>query len=489
MSSVEKILTIDIGTSAIKAALFEASGRMLRVEARRYTRSRHHGMQAEQDPHEWWELTCELIRSITSELGDERSDIRALAVTGQMHGVVLLGKAGPLGPVMTFQDRRAQREHEELLAHRETFYRIAGAYPEVGSVPAKLLYLSRHGRDLLDEAEFVIPPKDYIRYELTGQIATDPIDAAGFLLYDLEAGVWSRNLCELVLLEPRKLPEVRPTVSAAGRLKRDVAGELGLPDDASIAVSGGDDIEALGSGMGPGDCYEHLGSSGSIYAPSTGIVRDPDRRLEIYPDLVPGRYMVGGSTAAAGAAERWFRENILPRDVDAENVFRRAVDTGRPSDVVFLPYLAGARCPVWNPERRGAFVGLSLSHTAQDLYEAIAEGVTYSLRSILERLEALGLGRGGAVYTAGGYGASQAFGQVRADIYGREVRRTTQGEATSFAAMLIAGTVAGFFNDVYEAAAGLRKLAWSASPRPETRAAYDAGYARFRMASEHLRAV
>lgn len=489
MNSAERILTIDIGTSAIKVVLFDASGETLRLETRPYARARTEGLEAEQDPREWWELASRLVRTITSELAGESGSIRAVAVTGQMHGVVLVGREGPLGPVMTFQDRRSVSEHEELLAHRETIHRITGSRTDAGMVPAKLLHMKRHGGGILDEAEYLLAPKDYIRYELTGAAETDPIDAAGLLLYDLDSGEWSAPLCDLIGLDIARLPMIRPTVSRACGLKEDVARDLGLPPDAAVAVCGGDDIEALGSGMSAGDLYEHLGTSGSIYACSTRPLRDPEGRLEVYPDVMPGRYLVGGSTGAAGAAEKWLREEVSPQVGDPEEIYRQAARRGGPSSVLFLPYLAGARCPLWDPRRRGAFVGLTLGAGAGDLYEAVAEGVAYSLRGIIERLAVLGEDAGGVVYTTGGYGSSEAFGRIRADIYGREVRRITEAEATSFAAMLIAGTVAGLFDDVESAAARLREVAWSACPRPQVKAAYDAGYARFVKATERLAGV
>jgi xylulokinase len=451
----------------------------LRIESASYKNVKYEGQIAEQDADEWWKLTCMLICKITSALGAKRLLIRAIAVTGQMHGAVHIGGDKVLAPVMNYQDRRAIMEHHELLKYRELFYDRTGAFIDANMIPAKMLHISHHNPSLLNHSEWLLAPKDYIRWELTGEAATDPIDAAGFLLYDLNSGKWDEELCKLSNIDIKKLPEIRPTISRAENLKKEIASELGLPADVVVSIGGGDDIESLGSGTDIGDLYEHMGTSGSICVTTDKRIYDSHRRIETFPDILPGRYLVGGSTSAAGAADKWFRENICLLSGNIEEKFQKMVHAKQPSPITFLPYLSGARCPIWEPLRTGAFVGLTLAHTSEDLFQAVAEGVAYSLRDIIECLNKLGFGVNGSVYTTGGFGTAQSYGQVRADIYHRPVKRINQEEATGFAAMMIAGATAGFFDDVLKTAVNLRKIAWTDQPRVEVSKEYDRAYQRY----------
>jgi xylulokinase len=476
---MEKILTVDIGTSAIKVILFNAAGEMLHKESATYKNVKYKGQSAEQDANEWWKLTRKMIRKVTSALGSERKLIRAIAVTGQMHGAVHIGGDKVLAPVINYQDRRSVNEYLKLLDYSELFYDKTGAFIDANMVPAKMLYISHHNPSLLHDSELLLAPKDYIRWELTGEAATDPTDAAGFLLYDLNNGKWDEELCNLSNININKLPEIRPTISQAAKIKRELASDLGLPDDVVIAIGGGDDIESLGSGTDVGDFYEHMGTSGSICVISDKRIYDSIRRIETFPDVFPDRFLVGGSTSSAGAADRWFRENICFMSGNIEEKFQKMVKTKQPSEITFLPYLSGARCPIWEPQRTGAFVGLTLAHTSEDLFQSVAEGVAFSLRDIIECLDLLGFGINGSVYSSGGFGTVPSYGQLRADIYHRSVKRIIQEEATGFAAMLIAGKTCGLIDDILKTARNLSKIAWTAESRIEVSKEYDMVYKRY----------
>lgn len=472
------LLTLDLGTTVLKVALWR-DGRP--VAERAATIPLHTaGPVAEQDAALWWERAVALVRELAP------ASVDGIGVTAQMHAVVPVNAAGePLAPVPIVMDRRARAEVAELTTRPgwRSIHEITGGRLDVTCVLPKLRHLTRGPTGAAwRNATWILPPKDYLRFRLTGEAATDPIDAAGTLLWNLRTGQWDPSLVELAGIRESQLPTVRPTLSVAGKLTATAAQALGLTAGIPVVTGGGDDIETLGAGViGPGDFFEHCGTTGSLYLATDQLILDPTGAVETYPDVVPGRWLMGASTTTAGAALAWARR-VLALAADSAPEQGLPLLGDKPGDVLFLPFLAGERGPWWNADLTGTWLGLRPEHTAADLYRAAVEGVFFSLQSLLAALLPHASPRDGAVHTSGPLGLDPGAAQARADLYGRTVRRRgTLPQSTAVAAAIL--TEAALTGaDPYALADTRLEPVWQCAPGPSA-AAWAAGARRYQQAA------
>lgn len=481
-----RLLTLDLGTTSLKAALW-ADGRLVAERAAALT-LRTTGLLAEQDAGEWWSRAVALVR----ELAPRQVD--GIGVTAQMHAVVPVDSAGhPLAPVPVVMDRRAQAEVAELLASPgwQSIHALTGGRLDVTCVLPKLRHLTRGAAGAIwRDAAWLLPPKDYLRFRLTGEAATDPIDAAGSLLWNIRTGHWEQTLIEQAGIRATQLPPVRPTLSLAGRLTSVAAQALGLTAGIPVVTGGGDDIETLGAGvLDPGDFFEHCGSTGSIYLATDRCIFDFTGAVETYPDVLPGRWLMGASTTTAGSALAWARR-ILALDPALFPPEAPPTPTETPGEMLFLPFLAGERGPWWNAALTGSWLGLRPEHTAADLHRAAVEGVFFSLHSLLASLLPHAPRPDGAVHTSGPLGLDPHGAQPRADLYGRTVRRRgALAQSTTVAAAII--TEAALTGaDPYALARERLPILWECAPGRH-QAAWAAGALRYQQAARtaHLAAL
>jgi xylulokinase len=404
------ILAIDAGTSALKACLYSQSGTLLASQSQAYGYRMPQPGWAEGDPEAWWSALAAAVAGMRAA-GHDLGRVAALGVTGQMHSTVLLDARGEvLAPTILWLDRRAAAETAELV-------KITGLPPyhlnSTYSLP-KLVWLARHRPEIMAQVAALLWPKDYLRYRLTGQMATDATEAAGAALYDFATGAWSTERLALTGLPPSVLPPLRPPESLAGALLPEVADRLGLPQDLQVVTGAGDVIALLGGAPpDPGRLTYSLGSSSmiSVLMPPGQEPADPQGRVYIYR-LGPHR-LLNAVSSTTGAAWSWAVRTLAGDDMGRALELAAAVPPGA-EGLVFLPYLAGERSPFWSDGLRGGFVGLGLHHTAGHMLRAVLEGVGFSLRLLLDIYAELGL-HPGAISLAGGGARSPLWSRILAD--------------------------------------------------------------------------
>ena len=477
-----RVLTLDLGMGSLKVCFWRDQKLVARKVMPIATRTE--GDLSEQDAGEWWAAASRTIQEMREERR-EVAETEVIGVTGQMHALIPTDAGGnPLGPVAIVSDRRARHAVAELdrVFGAEAILRTTGGRLDPTTALAKSRFLHNSGNRAWREARYLLPPKDFLRLQLTGEAATDPIDAAGSMLWDINRRCWDRELCDFAGATG-KLPDVLPTISLAGRLTAQTAGLLGLTAGIPVATGGGDDIESLGAGaLTPGDIFEHLGTTGSVYIATDRLIFDPRSRVETYPDVLPGRYLLGGSTSAAGSALRWVHR-LIGETEDWESLDalaeRMALQAG-PGAVMFLPYLSGERAPIWNDRRSAAFLGLRADHGPETLLQAVLEGVFFSLRHVAESLKALDLVTPESrVHSAGPLGSHAALAQVRSDIYGWEITRADNEDDTTSVASMILAICAVTGENPYALMAKRRHIVRTTAPRPKAHAAYARSFALY----------
>jgi xylulokinase len=432
------ILAIDVGTSTLKTGLFGGKNRCwIGIRRSVVAGSTIQRGWSEQDPESWWRILATHTLELRTLFPKEMDSLVTVGVTGHMHAVVFLdGHHEVLRPAIVLSDRRAEAEHAELITETKHFYTVTGARLDRSSVPPKIRWVQQNEPEVYRAAELILGVKDYINLRLTGIPATDPTEAAGSLLYDLLRSAWSVELSEQIAPDlAARLPEIRPSASILGTLRSESADELNLPSDVPVVTGAGDDVEIHGSGISRfGDCYEHLGTTGSLFVMTDSPVFDPEMRIELYPDAFPGRYLLGGSVTSAGAALEW-----------AERVYHTVPTYERIPELIFLPFIDGSRSPLWNVNATGGFLGLTSEHDAQALVEAVAAGVALSMKHIEESVGAIGVPLE-RIFTTGGCSDNRDFARWRSLLYDLPIIRNTVCEATLHGIAMLAGYGIGMWD-------------------------------------------
>ena len=444
------VLGLDVGTSGARAVAVDESGEVLADAAAEYPLSTPHPGWSEQDPAHWWKASQEVLENVAAKVDGE---IVGLGLTGQMHGSVFLDSSDrTIRPALLWNDQRTQAQCEEITeaVGEARLIELAGNPALTGFQAPKILWLREEEPESFSRVASVLLPKDYVRLLLTGEKATDASDAAGTLLLDVRQRDWSEEILEALEIPGAWMPQVYEGPEESGRLRKDIAGELGLPTGLPIAAGGGDNAAAA---VGTGIVHEWLlsssvGTSGVLFAHTNRFSPDPSGRLHAFCHAAPGAYHLMGVTLSAGGSLAWWRETT-GKGYDDLVAAASEVPAGS-EGLVFLPYLSGERTPHLDPAARGAFFGLTSRHTLAHMTRAVMEGVLFSLRESMEIMHELGV-RIEEVRATGGGARSPLWRQLQADVYGVPIRRTVSDEGPAYGAALLAGVAAGAYGSTQEA--------------------------------------
>jgi xylulokinase len=427
----------------------------------------------EQNPEDWWLASRKVLSDVAATA---KGKVEGIGLTGQMHGSVFLDADDQvIRPALLWNDQRTAEQCIEITDRlgRDRLLAIAGNPALTGFQAPKLLWLREAEPANYKQVAHVLLPKDFIRLRLSGEFATDVSDASGTLLLDLRRRSWSEEILEALDLPGEWLPAVYEGPEQTGRIRSDVASELGLPAGIPIAAGGGDNAAAaVGSGIiEAGLASSSMGTSGVLFTHTPQFTPDPSGRLHAFCHAVPGAYHLMGVTLSAGGSLNWWR-HVLGEQYEYEALIELAATAPIGSEgLLFLPYLSGERTPHLDASARGAFFGLTSRHGLSHLTRAVMEGVTYSLADCLQLMIELGANVR-QVRAVGGGARSLLWRQIQADVFGIPVRRTTVDERPAYGAALLAGVTAGHFKSVSDACSVVRLRPDVAEPNPESAQLY-----------------
>ncbi|AZS41958.1 MULTISPECIES: xylulokinase [Microbacterium] len=479
------IIAHDLGTTGNKASLHHDDGRIVASVTVAYPAHFAAGGVAEQNPDDWWNAVVAATRDLIARTSTPTSDIVGLVVSGQMMGAVLLDAEGePARPAIIWADTRAgaqQRELEDAIG-AERAYGILGHRLNPTYSVEKIMWVRDNEPDVWARVRRVCVAKDFIVLRLTGRLATDRSDASGTNAYDQAAGTWSDEVLRTARLDRALFPEILESTQIAGALTDAAAAALGLHTGVRVVMGGGDGpLAAVGSGVvAPEDgAYVCLGTSSWISFAADAPLHDPGMRTFTFDNVVPGSFVPTATMQAGGASVQWIAEALSPDPAHPETGRLTAeasadVDT---DDLYFLPYLLGERSPLWDPDARGAFVGLSRHHGRAHLVRAVLEGTAFNLLSCIQAFRASGavIDRIDAV---GGGAQSDVYLSVLADVWGVPVRRRTiVEEANSLGAAVTAAVGLGITD--FSAARALSEVTAEFTPDAGRHAVYAERHARF----------
>lgn len=474
------ILAHDLGTSGNKATLFDAAGRLVDSAFAPYTTQIPSPNWAEQEPQAWWEAVCTTSQKLLDSSGVPATEIAAVGFSGMMMGCLPVDAQGtPLRSCIIWADQRAQAE-AALIAARcgaDEVYQRCGHRTSPAYVAPKILWVRAHQPEIYVRAAKFLAPKDYIVQRLTGEFATDYSDASGTLLFDLIARRWHQPFLDALDLSADQLPTPYPSNTVVGRVTPQAARASGLAPGTPVVIGGGDgSCAGVGAGViEPGAAYCVIGTSAWISVSTLAPVPDPLQRTMTFHHAHPQRYAPMGVQQMAGGARAWAWKALADGDLDLD----AAAATAPPgaSGLIFLPYLMGERSPWWNPQARGAFIGLAMPHDKAQMARAVLEGVAFGLRQILDSLREHVPGID-AVRLIGGGGKSQLWPQILADIFGLPIHRLElTGEATSWGAAVAAGVAVGLYD--WSIAAERSRVTQEIAPNAANRQRYETLLALF----------
>ena len=487
-------LGIDVGTSAVKATLVDERGRVAGTASQALPLATPRPGWAEQKPRDWWAGAAGAVKKALRAAKGPASRVAGVGLSGQMHSSVFLdAKNAVIRPALLWCDGRTTEECREITARvgEEQLARWVANPALEGFTLPKVLWLRNHEPAAFARLAKVVLAKDYVRFRLTGGLATEPSDASATLMYDTANRRWSEPLLRALDLDPALLPEVGGSAEVLGAVTREAAALTGLVAGTPVVGGGADNAcGAVGVGLvAPGEAVSSWGTSGTVLTPTAEPRVDPALRAHTFCHVVPDTWYLMGVMLTAGGAFSWFARE-LARDVrrDVELTLNREAARVPPGalGLTFLPYLQGERTPHRDAAARGAFVGLSLAHDRAHLSRAVVEGIAFGLRDSLEILRGLSPALDRVLVTGGG--AKSAFvRRLQADVYGLPVVRVNREEGPAYGAALLAAVGVGAFPDLATACARTLKRLPAEAPDRARHEAYAAPYARFRSLYPALR--
>ena len=495
--SSSHLLGLDVGTSGVKAILVAQTGDVVAAATRALTLATPRPGWAEQDPNAWWEATLAAIRDVLAQRPGVR--VGGIGISGQMHSSVFLDRDGQvIRPALLWCDGRTTEECEEITrrAGGEGKLREWVRNPALeGFTLPKVLWLRNHEPEAYRRVATVLLAKDFIRFRLTGVLATEPSDASGTLMFDPARLRWSDELLRAVDVSPRLLPQLGGSQEVLSHVTAEAAKLIGLTSGVPV-VGGGADNACGAAGVGviaPGEAVASWGTSGTVLAPTAQPLVDPGLRAHTFCHVAPDVWYVMGVVLSAGGAFAWFREQFARDLPDSREASERLGDEASSiapgaDGITFLPYLQGERTPHRDASARGAFLGLSLAHSRAHLARAVLEGICFALRDSLSILQELGLSPDHLLLTGGG-ARSGFVRRLQSEVYGLPVTTVNREEGPAYGAALLAGVGAGAFADLKTAVQSTLARAPLEYPERGAQLRYRQAYERFRAAYAAQRSV
>ncbi|MFO7973318.1 MAG: xylulokinase [Candidatus Hydrogenedentota bacterium] len=490
------VLGLDVGTSGTKAVAVDQSGKLLASALVEYPLLTPKPGWAEQAPAEWKRAALEALTMLANASEVNPADVKGLGLTGQMHGSVFLdANNNVLRNAILWCDQRTAKQCKyitETVGEKKLIEMVCNP-ALTGFTAPKILWLRDNEPDIYEKVRKVLLPKDYVRYELTGEFATDVADASGTLLFDVKNRKWHNELMAMLDIPADFMPRAFEGPEVTGTLSKEAAGITGLPEGIPV-VAGGGDQAAGGVGCGivrRGVISSTVGTSGVVFAFADEVRLDPEGRVHTFCHSVPGKWHVMGVVLSAGGSLRWYRDALCKEEKTL------AAETGRDpyeyiteaasavalgaEGLLFLPYLTGERTPHKDPYARGAFLGLSLRHEKPHMARAILEGVAYAMRDSLEIVREMGVPIE-QVRASGGGARSPFWRQIQADVNAAPLATINVDEGPAYGAAILATVATGLYGSIEEACDAIIHVVDTCEPVAENTRQYDEWFTEYQKA-------
>lgn len=480
------LIGIDVGTSGTKTLLINEAGAILANVTETYPSHSPRPLWSEQDPADWWRATVASVKRAVSEAGVNGAEVKGIGLSGQMHGLVCLSADNQvLRPAILWNDQRTGAECAEITSTigKERLIDLVCNPALTGFTAPKILWVRKNEPEVYEKTRKVLLPKDYIRFKLTGEYATEVSDASGMLLLDVKNRRWSEETLSALQIDKGLLANCFESHEVSGKTLPEISAEMGIPAGTPVVGGGGDQAAgAVGNGIvETGIISATLGTSGVVFAFADQVQTDPQGRVHTFCHAVPGKWHVMGVMLSAGGSFQWWRNHMS--ELEMEQARKVGVD---PYDILceeaeeaqagcegllFLPYLTGERTPHANPNARGGWIGLTARHGRAEMVRSLLEGITYGMKDSLEIIKGMGV-EIRQVRASGGGAKSEFWRRLQADIYGNAVCTINASEGPAYGVALLAGVGVGVYGSVEQACSATIKVVSEIQPNPENAKVY-----------------
>lgn len=489
----DKILALDLGSTGIKVAIFNADAVLLGSKYGEYMTEYPGPNMALQSPDDWWEYFCEASKALLRENNIDADEIACIAPSGQMSALIPIDKDQNLlmNPCQIWADMRTTEQVREIAeangGQENVYYHTGIGLTEETFTGYKILWFRENLPELFEKTALYLQPKEYIGMKLTGNTATDPSDASETVMMDIKNKTWSKKILSDIGITEAQLPPIKKSYDLLGYVTKEAALEAGLAEGTPVCVGGGDvAIATLGAGVSrPGEAYMYIGSGSWVGMSSEKPVLDYEKRVACIRSTTTEGYVPHEVGFSGGLSQQWAREliNNIPgigSKMTYEQMNQMAADSSvGASGLIFLPYLRGGGAPTQNINARGGFIGLEPRHSYGDMCRSILEGVAFLLRESLETLDELSQEEIKEVYLIGGGSKGELWKQIIADVIQRPVVCTSmKQEANTWGAAKLGGVCVGLWKDFEEAQALVKRESVS-YPDPSVKELYDSLYKVF----------
>lgn len=469
---------IDLGTSAVKMIMMNEKGDIITSVSREYPLYFPKEHWAEQDPEDWWNAVKDGLKELTK--GIDKSQIRGISFGGQMHGLVMLDKDdNVIRPAILWNDGRsvAQCEYLNNVIGTEKLSNYTANIAFAGFTAPKLLWVKENEPNNFKRIKKIMLPKDYIAYRLTGIHSTDMSDASGMLLLDVKNRCYSEAMLGICGISKSVLPKLFESSDVIGTITENASKETGLLTSTKVIAGAGDNAAAaIGTGtIGDGKCNISLGTSGTVFIAQDKFTVDRNNALHSFAHA-DGKYHLMGCMLSAASCNKWWLEEII-KTKNYTSSQENIKNLGE-NNVYFLPYLMGERSPHNDPDVRGAFIGISMGTSRDDMTQAVLEGVAFALRDSIEVAKSQGLNIKYSTICGGG-AKSPLWCKIIANVLNMDIVTLEKEEGPAFGGAILAAVGCGEYKNVYEATEKLVKFDKIYSPNEELTEKYNNKYKEF----------
>jgi xylulokinase len=488
------VIGVDCGTSGTKTVLFDEKGTVVASKTIEYPMYQPKNGYAEQEPADWANAMVNTIKAVMAQSGVKKEDVKGIGISGQMHGLVMLDKDNNvLRKSIIWCDQRTEKEVAWMTEKvgTEKLIQITANPALTGWTAAKILWVKNNEPEVYEKVAHILLPKDYLRFVLTHEYATEVSDASGMQLLDVPNRKWSDELLSVFEIDKNWLGKVYESCEVTGKLTKAMADELGLCEGTIVVGGAGDNAgAAIGTGVcEDGKAFTTIGTSGVVFAHTSNISIDPKGRVHTCCAAVPNSWHVMGVTQGAGLSLKWFRDNFC--NAEKETAKYMGVDEYYLMDkqaesvpvganrLLYLPYLMGERTPHLDPNARGVFFGLSAMHTKKEMLRAVMEGVSYSLRDCVEVFREMDINVSDMMACGGG-GSSPLWRSMLADLYNCPVKTASSKEGPALGVALLSMVGAGIYSSVPEACKAVVRTDKVQEPNSATVPEYEKFYQLYR---------
>jgi xylulokinase len=494
------ILSVDLGTTAVKVALFSKSGELMALSTREYSLITPKTSVVEGDAKTYWDSFKQGILELKTKHSFSVENVRALGISAQGETLFFLDEKGvPLRNAIVWMDNRALEEAERLTAEftNEACYKVTGQVSFDPCWPAaKILWLRKNEPELFRKTATFALIEDYFIYKMTGKRVSEGSLLCSTVYWDITTKRWWKEMLAFLEISESRLPEIREPGEAVGPILPEVAAELGLTPGTTVCTGALDQAAgAIGVGnIAEGIFSENIGAALAICSPVRKPTFHESRIMPIHYFGIPDIYMMHSFTTG-GMVLRWFRDVFCDMEKtvsgmiggDSYDLLSReaALVPAGCEGLIMLPHLNGSMAPDVNPKAKGVFCGFTLKHQKSHFIRAIMEALGYLVRRNIEALGSIGI-EIGEIRSLGGGARSAVWNQIKADITGRPLVTMQCPEAASLGAAILAGKAVGMYSDIVDACGKMIKVAGRFVPDPACRKIYDRSYEHYKQLFKDL---